>query len=440
MIVFTEIPNNQFTYDVWDLSKYEGAHIIAVHPGEKGELPLNLTEDFHSACSPQISYDGKNMLFAAKKNAENPWQIWEMKLSNKKTRQITSFPENCISPDYLPGNRFVFSRLLTDDKVGTNYTIFSGNLDGSNISQITFDPRSHGALSVIDDGRILTLSKQEYPEKGKCKLLVLRPDGTKLELFYKSDPDEKIVSPAIEMNGKIFFVETDNSKGGQLISLDYNLPLHSREVITEGLPGEFAGVSGFNKTELLVCYKKPNNRDFLLGVYNPEDQKFSELYSHDGYSIVKGVQVKAYQRPKNLPSEVQMQEKSGLLMCQDINFTGIESLKDAGILKADKIEILGIDSTLGIINVEEDGSFYIKVEADVPFRIQTVSKDGDIIHGPGDWYYIRSNERRACVGCHTGPEIAPFNRQPLAVREAPVIIKENDELKMNAESKDYEHE
>ena len=270
--------------------------------------------------------------------------------------------------------------------------------------------------------------------------MVLRPDGTKLELFYKSNPGENIASPAIEVNGKILFVETGISKGGQLISIDYNLPLHTKEVISEGLAGEFASISGYIDGELLTSFRKSNSGEFSLGLYNSEDHKFSELYSHPGYSIVEGILVEAYQHPKNLPSEVQMQEKTGLLMCQDINFTGIESLKESEILKAEKIEILGIDSTFGVVNVEEDGSFYLKIEADIPFRIQTVSKDGNIIHGPGNWYYIRPNERRACVGCHTGPEITPFNRQPLAVKKFPVIIKKSNQLKIDAETKDYEHE
>lgn len=438
MVVFTEIPSNQFSYDVWDLSKFEGAHILAISPEGKENTPLNLTEEFHSACSPHISYDGEKLLFAAKKNAGDTWQIWEMKLSNRKTRQITSFDGDCISPDYLPVKRFVFSRKLTGDKVKSNYAVFTGNLDGTNISQITFDPRSHGALKVINDGRILTVSKQEYPEKGQNKFMVMRPDGTKLELFYKSDPVEKIAGPAAEVGGEIWFAETDSLQRGQLISLDYNLPLHTKKVVSEGLSVEFAGISGYGDGQLLATYRSANTGEFSLGLFNPSGGKLSEIYSHAGFSIVEAALVQAWQRPKNLPSEVQMQENTGLLMCQDINFAG--TLEESGITKADKIEVLGIDTALATVQVEEDGSFYIKIEADAPFRIQAVSKDGSVISGPGDWYYLRPNERRACAGCHTGTEISPFNRQPLAVKKNPVMIKVNEKLEITADGKDYEHD
>ena len=43
--------------------------------------------------------------------------------------------------------------------------------------------------------------------------------------------------------------------------------------------------------------------------------------------------------------------------------------------KASRIEIVGIDSSLGIVDVEEDGSFYLKIIADKPFRIQTVDAE-----------------------------------------------------------------
>ena len=40
---------------------------------------------------------------------------------------------------------------------------------------------------------------------------------------------------------------------------------------------------------------------------------------------------------------------------------------------------------------------------------------------------------------HTGPEVAPFNRQPLSVLKDPVIIKNSSEVKLNQNMEDYEH-
>ncbi len=45
------------------------SHLYAIDPGKPGKTPESLTEDFFSACSPEISYDGKYMLFAAQKES-----------------------------------------------------------------------------------------------------------------------------------------------------------------------------------------------------------------------------------------------------------------------------------------------------------------------------------------------------------------------------------
>jgi hypothetical protein len=90
--------------------------------------------------------------------------------------------------------------------------------------------------------------------------------------------------------------------------------------------------------------------------------------------------------------------------------------------KASRIEIVGLDSTLGIVDVADDGSFYLKVIADKPFQLQTIDKNGRILNGPGGWIWLRPNERRGCVGCHQDPEMVPINKVPLAVKNSPVSI------------------
>ncbi len=86
------------------------------------------------------------------------------------------------------------------------------------------------------------------------------------------------------------------------------------------------------------------------------------------------------------------------------------------------MEVIGIDTTLGIVDVEKDGSVYLKIIADTPFQLQTLDETGKVVSGPSSWIYLRPNERRGCVGCHQGNERVPENRQPLSVLKAPVEI------------------
>lgn len=438
-ILVSEVPQEQSSdLSPWNMSKLQGARIVAISPDNKDDVKI-LTKDFYSAITPSVSYDGKSMLFAAKKRATDKWQIWQMNLSSGKSEQLTNCDTDCLNPSYLPINRFGFTKSISIANVLTD-AVFTSNLDGTNMQQVTFSPQTFAALTTLKDGRFIAMQKQVYPEEGKQKLMVFRPDGTKLEFFYKSTEGTCVFSKPVETDSEeIFFIEK-NEIGGKLVSLSYLIPLHSYEEIVPDDDGNFYSVANYRDNKLLTAFKKEGESSSALYEFDPSDGNLTKMYNNDVYHVMEAVWVRSYDRPKNLPSEVQLQEKAGLLMCQDVNFYGLESLKrDNEIAKAAKIELLGIDSTLRIVDVEDDGSFYIKIESDVPFRIQTMTANNEVVSGPGSWYYIRPNERRACVGCHTGPELGPFNRQPLSVRKDPVIITNNSELKLNTNMKDYEH-
>jgi hypothetical protein len=110
-------------------------------------------------------------------------------------------------------------------------------------------------------------------------------------------------------------------------------------------------------------------------------------------------------------------------MCQDINYLDMAAvLSGQPKIKATKIEILGPKESYGIVDVAADGSFYLKVMADTPIRIQTLDEKGNVINGPCAPIWLRPNERRGCVGCHEDHEMAPENRIALAVGKAPVAL------------------
>jgi len=177
---------------------FSESRIVALNSKKSGEQINVLSKDFLSACSPKISYDGNFMLFSAQKEQNDIWQIWEMNLENLKVRQVTSSTENCIDPDYLPGERLVFSKFTTNDNMNASHSLYTGNLDGSDVRQITFNPHTYFASTVLNDGRLLTINKQLYPVLGDGMLMVLRPDGSKQELFYKGPKGSELISGGYE--------------------------------------------------------------------------------------------------------------------------------------------------------------------------------------------------------------------------------------------------
>jgi hypothetical protein len=401
--------------------------LLMLDPSSPGVPIKILTAGFFSARSPKVSYDGKNLLFSACQKQNDTWQIWEMNLGNYKTRQITSSKENCTDPDYLPGERIVFSKFLTNDTLKAGHTLFVCNLDGTNLNRITFNPATYVYSSILSDGRILTLSRQIFPVVQEPFLAVMRPDGTKADMFYQSNKGSFITSSWLETGtGRIVFIESEKPDGeqGKLISISYKRPLHSRVILSSGIAGDFRNICPAPSGKILVSYRKSETDKYALYEFDTENRTLGkEIYNNDEYDILEVIETGQRLKPKKLPSEVDMGVKTGLIMCQDINMTEMTaSPAKTSLSKASRIEIVGIDSTLGIVDVSEDGSFYLKVLADKPFKLQTIDNNGKVLRGPGGWIWLRPNERRGCVGCHQDPEMVPDNKVPLAVKKSPVSI------------------
>ena len=402
------------------------ARISALYPDNPESVRV-LTDEFYSACSPDISYDGKYMLFAAQQKENDIWQIWEMDLDNLKARKITSLNADCIDPVYLPDGRLVFSKLTINDTIKTGYPLYTCNPDGSDIRQITFHPNANFATTVLKDGRLLTISRQLLPDKQEPMLIVLRPDGTKADMFYNGNGRNALIGRARETSeGKIVFIEADDNSelSGNVISINYNRPLYTRVNLTAEISGSFNAVLPLQSNKFLVSFRRSEAERYALYEFDPEKKSLGNaLYHNTEYDIIDITLAGKYDRPKKLPSEVDMNVKTGLLLCQDINVMEFQpAVNIPGTPKASMIEVLGIDSTYGIVPVEEDGSFYLKVLADKPFQIRTLDKDGHILYGPCSWLWLRPNERRGCIGCHEDPELVPVNRVPIAVKKQPVII------------------
>ena len=68
----------------------QGSRLVRLAPSDTS--PHCLTPDFFAAADPRISFDGARVLFAGKKTADSPWQIWEMNVDGSGARQITHCP------------------------------------------------------------------------------------------------------------------------------------------------------------------------------------------------------------------------------------------------------------------------------------------------------------------------------------------------------------
>jgi hypothetical protein len=396
----------------------DGSQIVLIDP-DNSESHEVLTKDFISACSPDISWDASIMLFAGKQKENEPWQIWRMELKSRKVTRVTQVAENCTDPVSLPTGRVIFSK--TADIVTGDHSLFASNSDGSECRQLTFHPHSKFASSILLDGRIVSVTRQLLPEISDPMMMVLRPDGTKAELFYMGKPGSSFTGKIRESDdGRLFFIENDSSGKGNIIAINYSRPLFTARNFTGNATGSFRALYPVEQNKLLVSYRNAESDPFSLFHYNTDTKELgTRIYSPTGMDIIDITVLRENIRPKKLPSEVDHGVKTGLLLCQDINFIGL------GIggedVQSHLIEIVGIDSSMGVVKVEDDGSFYLKIVADKPFQIRKLDNERKVINKSA-WIWLRPNERRGCIGCHEHPELAPENRVPLSVKKDPVSV------------------
>ena len=76
---------------------------------------------------------------------------------------------------------------------------------------------------------------------------------------------------------------------------------------------------------------------------------------------------------------------------------------------------------LGEINVEDDGSFNVRVPANIPIQLQLLDEQGMALR-TCEWIWVRNKEPRGCIGCHEDGELTPENRMVKALAKPSVPL------------------
>lgn len=398
----------------------EGARLVLFNPDRDGNESTDILPDFASAASPSMSHEGRFLFFQGQKMKDDPWQIWVMDLKKGRVSQVTHVKENCTHPASLPDGNVVFSR--ESSVKGTRVLdLWKCKMDGCCMTQLTFTPSENTLPHVLWEGRILYSYTQVYPVEKEPRLMIMRPDGTKSELYSPGCCETWPQSGGTgSPDGHIYFIGT----GGRLCRVLNRRPLHTFENLSGDGEGRFASVTPLQDSTCLVSYLPPDGD--LYGIYrlDPVTGEEPELLFSAGHSLVDPILVSSVDpRPRILPSPVNPENPTAELMIQNINHSMLTAHPGlAGDSLADRIRISPMDGEPAVVESKKDGSVYLKMNSDTPFRIETLNTRGEVVRGPSGWIYLRPGERRACTGCHADPELAPRNLQPLAVKEGPVVL------------------
>ncbi len=167
-----------------------GAALMILNTGS-GETVELLTTSSGVIRDPEVSFDGKKIIFSYRKNIEDDYHIYEINADGSELKQLTfAMGVSDIDPLYLPNNQIIFSSTREPKYCMCNRHIMANlyrmNPDGSNIVQLGKSTLFEGHPVLMEDGRIL-YDRWEYIDRnfGDAQgLWTVNPDGTKHAIYY----------------------------------------------------------------------------------------------------------------------------------------------------------------------------------------------------------------------------------------------------------------
>jgi len=158
-------------------------------PGTKlltaSEAEVTILDDFSLTSRPVVTFDGRKLLFSARRSGEAYSAVWELSTEGGSPRRIAGGESDYVTPIYLSDDRIAFCRVLSDSGSAPKQArVLVLNQDGS-LRQISFG----NSLDLIDhllgDGRILL--RRFTPGDSVGMTMALRADGTELARYLADD-------------------------------------------------------------------------------------------------------------------------------------------------------------------------------------------------------------------------------------------------------------
>ncbi|MGJ5813993.1 hypothetical protein [Paludibaculum fermentans] len=363
-----------------------------------------LGEGFAAAADPDVSFDGKRILFAGRRAAGDPWQVFEMNADGSGARQISHEKGGCRQPVYQSR---IFSLDIPEPWPQAAFVcggaLYSSKLDGSDVQRLTYASAGDTGPAMLPEGRMI------YSAGGR--LFGINLDGTDYALFTGGVNARS----AAAVGRKVVFVEA----AGQLSMVTQERPLHSHTALTAAVDGAFAAPAALGSGAVVVSMKGPAG--WGLWRLDLATRQRTLVYDSPEFDEIQAKVVGPHEEPDGRGTVVETAARSGHLYC--LNVYTSDRPAAAGSIK--KVRVLtGPDAApvrLGELAVEADGSFHLELPANTRVKLQTLDAAGQVMRSSG-WVWVRNKENRGCIGCHEDPELSPENVEAQAVIKTPVRL------------------
>ena len=317
-----------------------------------------LTEGFHSAADPSLSFDATRFVFAGKRAATDLWNVYEYSFDTGQVRQVTRDVGNCRQPSYQsklftldspePWFQLTFvsdaGQWLNEDGCGVSHSLYSCRLDGSQVRRLTYNLSDDADPFLMGDGRLLYASWQratlDRGPAGRVALFGINIEGTDNSLF--GDPTGKRIKrmPCITDRGLVLFIESDEESadgGGQIGSVTFRRPLKSYRAVTAESEGfAYRAPSQWSQGRVLIS-RRPLDRSTSWGtfIFDPKTVTCQPVIDDAAYDEIQAVAVRGTRLPDGRSTVVNDAEPLAKMYCLNVQ---LHDLPDANWLPAGTVK------------------------------------------------------------------------------------------------------
>ncbi|NOZ22014.1 MAG: hypothetical protein GXP25_13110 [Planctomycetes bacterium] len=437
--------------------------------GTRGKVRTLLEDPKGVIRDPDVSFDGKRILFAWKKSLdEDDYHLYEMTVADGKVRQITSgLGYADYEGAYLPNGDIIFNSTRCVQTVDCWWTevsnLFTCDGDGRYLRRLSYDQVHTNFPTVTPDGRVI-YTRWDYSDRGQIYpqgLFQMYPDGTAQTEVYGNNswfPTSILHARAIPGSNKIVCIFSghhtrqkgwlglldpdlgrEENSGTQLIAPVRETPaVHIDQYAQHG--DQFQYPYPLSETGYLVAFKPVGARNFAI-YYMTIDGERELLASDPRISCNQPIPLAPRPVPHARPNLVDYRKTNAVMYLHDIYFgPGLKGVprgtiqglrvvaleyRAAGVghngnsgpaggaMASTPVSIQGawdVKRVLGTAKVYEDGSACFIVPPRTPIYFQALDASGHAVQTMRSWATLQPGERFSCVGCHESKSAAPHPR------------------------------
>jgi hydrazine synthase alpha subunit-like protein/WD40 repeat protein len=434
--VFTQSPakksNPVSAVDALDLRYAIGSRVMLADSDFK-HLEV-LSEGLLSAGGPQVTCDGKRVVFCAKANPGADWQIYEAELGRRGYRPLTAAPGGAANPALLPDGRLLFVSPVA--KLGVTNpaaSVLYAQAPGESPKALTFTSMNVSDPTVLEDGRVLFVGTQPSETNhgaASCALYTINNDGTEITDFSRPQTRPAFIRRPRQVGGnRIFYLVSELGSDCGARSVEFirsARPFAPPERLSLLDCNRFGSVQPAANGRLLVTAatsaSAPAPHSLAIYGMDPEAENLGQaLFSDPAWDSFEAAEVAPSPHPMGRLSTVDPTKQTGQILCLNVNYTTYDTNRSTA--QATRVRVVaqpaaGKLRVLGEVPVQADGSFMAEVPADVPLGLEALDNQGQLLRRLSPMIWVRPGENRSCIGCHEPRNHAPTNHRPLAVRAA----------------------